>query len=174
MEKSTVLKKGISYVLDARKISPQKTSFSLEATKEECQALAEWYEIPAVLSVKADITAFSEGSVITVEGKLSIITRRECVITAEEFTQSATGDFTVLFSTSPIKEQQKPDIDLDEEPIEFLPRGQIYFKDIITEQFGLLLDPFPKNTDEPFEYREESAESGKENPFSVLKHLTKD
>lgn len=176
MEKSNVVQKGISYVLDARKISSQKTCFILQATNEECVALAQWYELPAVLSVQADICAFLDDNIITIEGHITASTRRECVITGEEFTQNTAGDFTLLFSTSPLPAHAHttPDIDLDEEPIEFLPRGQIYFKDIITEQFGLILDPFPKNTDKPFEYREENTESVKENPFSVLKHLTKD
>ena len=173
MEKLNVVQKGISYVLDTRKISSQKTGFKLIATEEDCRALADWYEIPAVLSVETDICTFLTDKIITLQGQMRISTRRECIITGEEFTQNANENFTLLFSTSPVPTQTNPDINLDEEPIEYLPRGQIYFKDIIFEQFGLMLDPFPKNTNKPFVYYEETTQVSKENPFSILKHLTK-
>ena len=82
----------------------------------------------------------------------------------------------MLFSTSkqPMVNEVVLDIDITEEPIEFLPRPQIYFKDIVFEQFGLNLDAFPRKTDELFVYKEEEEPTEKENPFSVLKHLTKE
>ena len=62
---------------------------------------------------------------------------------------------------------------MDEDDVDFVENGRIYFYDIIQEQFGLALNPFPKKTKEAFSYYELKAEDVVENPFAVLKHLTK-
>lgn len=174
MKKSNMNEKGINYVLDTRQINDKKQSITLFATESEKTELAKWYEIPAIKSLSVEMNVHKKEDIITVQGKISAETDRECVITGKIFEQPLSADFTLLFSTTPAPQQPlETDIDMEEEPAEYLPRGQIYFKDIVTEQFGLNLDPFPKSTNEFFEYRENDTVTEKENPFAVLKRLTK-
>ncbi len=171
MEKSNTTQKGISFVLDTRQLTEKTNTFSLTATPKEREDLAQWFDLPQINSLQVNISTYKKEDVIHVDGYLTADVIRECVVSGDEFTQKTMGDFNLLFSTS--QQTQSEDIDMEEEIIEFLPRGQIYFKEIITEQFGLFLDPFPKNTTDFFEYRENDAETVKENPFTVLKGLTK-
>ncbi len=173
MEKSNTSQKGISFVLDTRQLTEKASAFILTATPQERESLAKWYNLPAIQALQVDIKAYKKEAVIHIDGQLSADAVRECVISGDEFTEKTTGEFNLLFTTSPQESTSEADIDMEEEIIEFLPRGQIYFKDLITEQFGLFLNPFPQNTADFFEYRETNAEEEKENPFAVLKRLTK-
>lgn len=176
MEKSLQMKKDISFSLDVRTIPPLGSDLTLEATPDECTFLARHYGVLAVhsLSVRAHISIKDE--IVIVDGFLKASVRQSCVVTLEEFDQAVRGEFQLLFSANKqivAEQENKIDFDPDEEPIELIQKGHIYFKELITEQLGLYLDPFPKKTDEVFSYYEEKAEDIKENPFSVLKHLTK-
>ncbi len=173
MEKSNTPQKDISFVLDTRQLKEQKSLFKLVATPAECNALAQWFNLPKINTLTSDIQAYKKEDIIHIIGDLNADVMRECVISGDEFVQKTNGEFHLLFSTLQQSGTQSADIDMEEEIIEFLPRGQIYFKDIITEQFGLFLDPFPKNTTDFFEYRENDTEIEKENPFAILKRLTK-
>ena len=176
MENLQQEEKDIACVVDVRKITAQPTYIHMTATKEQCQALAEHFEIIAVDDLNADVKLLKKEDIIELTGTLKAHVKQECVVTLEPMENEVVGEFDMLFSTTkqPIVNESVLDIDVTEEPIEFLPRPQIYFKDIIFEQFGLNLDYFPRKTDELFVYREDSEPIEKENPFAVLKHLTKE
>ncbi len=176
MEKSDKTEKGISFVLDVRTIPLNGLKLHLQATPEECCFLAERYELPAVYAVSADLEVVADGELIDVHGVLSGRVRQTCVVSLEEFDNVLEGEFHALFSANRnlvLAQENKADFDPEEEPIEFIPKGQIYFKEVIAEQVGLNINPFPKKTDEIFTYYEVNPELEKENPFSVLKDLTK-
>lgn len=176
MEKLQQEQKDIACVVDVRKLTPQATQIRMTATKEQCQELAEHFEILAVRDLTVDVNLRKKEDVIEVRGSLKGHVIQECVVTLEPMDNEVLGEFEMLFSTTkqPCVNESVLDIDITEEPIEFLPRPQIYFKEIIFEQFGLNLDFFPRKTDELFVYKEDSEPVEKENPFSVLKHLTKE
>lgn len=176
MEKSKSTVKDISYVLDTRTIPSSGQTLELTATPEECAELAKRFELPTVHNLNCKIKLEKKEDIIQLKGFLSAQLIQECVVTLEPFENTLSGEFTLLFSTTPQPHisESIPDIDMEEEPVEFLPRGQLFFKEIIAEQFGLNINPFPKQTTELFEYREASAEDERENPFSILKHLTKE
>lgn len=176
MEKSLQLKKDISFSLDVRIIPQNGLKLILEATPAECAYLARHYDLPAIHSfcVQMQITSLNE--IIQVVGVLSASVCQNCVITLEEFDQLVQGDFKLLFSEDKRlveAQENQVDFDPDEEPIELIQKGHIYFKELLAEQLGLYLDPFPRKVQESFSYYEEKAETVRENPFSVLKHLTK-
>lgn len=176
MENFSKEKKSISYVLDTRNVSEKGVSFTLEASKEECEMLKQHYQLPNVHSFKADLTAVYKDDCVDVMGKMQTHVTQECVVTLEEFDKKITSDFHVIFSNSKAivdAQEKRLDTHPEEEPIELIESTNIYFKDIMMEQFGLMLDPFPRKTDEPFVYYESKIEDEVENPFSVLKHLTK-
>lgn len=176
MEKLQQEQKDIACVVDVRKITAQGTHICMTATKEQCRELAEHFEIIAVDNLTVDVKLRKKEDIIELTGTLKAQVQQECVVTLEPMDNEVSGDFEMLFSTikQPIVNESVLDIDISEEPVEFLPRGQIYFKDIVFEQFGLNLDEFPRKTEELFVYREDTEPIEKENPFAVLKHLTKE
>ena len=176
MEKSQQEQKDISCVVDVRKISSQGTHIHMTATPDQCQEIANHFEIISVENLAAHVFLRKKEDIIELTGNIHAQVCQECVVTLEPMNNTVSGEFEMLFSTTkqPSISESVLDIDITEEPIEFLPRGQIYFKEIIFEQFGLNLDAFPRKTEELFIYRESPEETEKENPFSVLKHLTKE
>jgi len=176
MEKTAKKEKDISFVLDARTVTKQGRDFLLLANKSQCQELAEFYELPAVKNLSFEFNACLADDVIELTGVLKANIVQTCVVTSEEFEENINYPFVLLFSEDEnivLTKENKIDFSPDDECIELIKNGRIYFSEIVREQFGLSLNPFPKKTEEPFAYYEEKVEDVKENPFAVLKHLTK-
>ena len=176
MEKTVKKEKDIAFVLDARTVTKQGKDFLLVANKAQCQELAEFYELPAVKKLSFSFNALLADDVIELNGVLKADVVRTCVVTSDEFEEKINYPFVLLFSEDEdvvLMQENKVDFSPDDESIELIKNGRIYFAEIVREQFGLSLDPFPKKTNAPFVYYEEKVEDVKENPFAVLKHLTK-
>lgn len=177
MEKLVKKEKDISFVLDMRTITKKGSSFILTATKAQCDELALFYELPAINQLTFEFEAFLNKEGLTeIRGFLKANVVEICVVSTDKFEECLKNDVTLLFSEDEayVKMQEnRVDFSPEEELVEYAKNGRIYFLDVVREQLGLMLNPFPKKTDEPFSYYEEKAEEIKENPFSVLKHLTK-
>ena len=176
MEKTAKIEKDISFVLDARTVTKQGKDYLLVANKTQCKDLAEFYEVPAVKNISFGFNASLVDDVIELNGVLKANVVRICVVSSEEFIEEIDYPFVLLFSEDEnvvLTQENKVDFSPDDESIELIKNGRIYFYEIVREQLGLSLNPFPKKTDEPFAYYEEKVEGVKENPFAVLKHLTK-
>lgn len=173
MEKSQESKKDISFTLDVRKIPLNGLSLSFAASDDQKQKLALLFDVPKIHTFDATAHLQQKGRLIELTGSFSSKITQLSVVSLESFKNTVSGDFLLLFSTHKEDATDSPDIDLDEEPVEFLPRPILDFYPIFTEQFGLYLDSFPRKEGESFEYRETSEKSEKQNPFSVLKGLTK-
>lgn len=174
--KNVKKEKDISFVLDARMVTKNGLSFLLKATKQQCLDLAKFYELPALNNLIFEFSIHLKDDLIVLNGFLDADVVETCVVTNENFKEHIHQTVSLLFSEDEnvIKAQEsKMDFSPDEELIDFIENGRIYFLEIVQEQFGLALNPFPKKTDEPFVYYEEKNEAVKTNPFSVLKHLTK-
>ncbi len=167
--------KGISFLLETRQITQKTKQLSLEASQKERDALAEFYDLPLLSSLVADLKITRIGEVIEVKGVLRASFQQICVVSNEPFDQNMNADFTVLFTDRPraLTQSKAYDVDMEEEYVEPVQHGRINLKEVISEQFGLNLNPFPKKTEGYFEYYEEKSSDEKKNPFSVLKELTK-
>ncbi len=170
MEKLTESKKDLSFTLDMRKIPSVGLDLTFSASQEELQNLASRFDIPRVKNYQAVVHLEKQGKIIQMSGSFSALVEQECVVTLDLFENTVSGEFLLLLSDekSPAAKEEK--ITLNDEPIEYCSRGIIAFRDLLGEQFGLNLNPFPHKTNQPFEYRE--AESGEKNPFYILKDLT--
>ncbi len=171
MEKLTESKKDLSFTLDMRKIPAAGIDLSFSAAHETLHYLATRFDVPAVKNYQAHVHLERKGKIIQMSGSFSALVEQECVVTLEVFENTVSSDFLLLLSDEKPLETKEEKINLTDEPIEYCPHGIIPFRDLLGEQFGLNLDPFPRQTNQPFEYRE--ADNEPQNPFSVLKELTK-
>lgn len=167
--------KGISFLLETRQITQKPKNLLLEASQKEREVLAKFYELPLLSSLVADLKITRIGEVIEIKGLLKASFQQICIVSNEPFDQNMNIDFIALFTDRPraLAESKTYDVDMDEDYVEPVQNGRINLKDVISEQFGLNLDPFPKKTEGYFEYYEEKYSDEKKNPFSVLKELTK-
>ncbi len=176
MKKSPTLEKDTSFALDTRTITPAGLNLNLTATPQQCQYYAKYFDIHAIKNLALKLHIFAKEDVFFVKGTLNATLNQECVVSLSPFENTINADIYLCFSQNQaLVEAQnlKIDFDINDEPIDLIPKGIIYFKDVIAEQLGLNIDPFPKNTEEAFEYYEQKSENTKINPFAVLNQLTK-
>lgn len=167
------MKTNLFQILDVSKIPLKGLTFDLIATAQELNTLAERFELPAVKSfhVTGSITG---DHILKVSADIRAQITQICVITLKEFDADFKTHFEEFFSEKGVDydTEQDFDIDMEEDVSDMIKNGKLNLGEIIAQQFGLALDPFPRSTDETFEYIEE-APGQKQNPFKGLKDLLK-
>ena len=126
--------------------------YQLQASKEECLKLSERFDVPQILSLKAEISLFRD-DFVHVKGKILAHMCRQSVVSLKKITEQMDETFDVLFSEPPIPET--------DEIVDEIHQGRIDLGEVISEQFGLALNPFPHAPDEKegYVYMEEDSSS---------------
>ena len=169
------MKKELTYPIDVRTITNKGNTIHFEADTAECAALAERFNLPQVLSLKADLNVRRAG-LIVLEGSFCARLIQTCVVSLENFETTLEVPFKVFFDPALKKENnQIIDIDIGDEEAEPVQNGMIDAGAVVAEQFGLHLDLFPKKTKEIFVYEDPLSpeEEQQRHPFCVLKNLIK-
>lgn len=167
------MRTNLFQTIDVKTIPVNGITFTLTATEEECRALAERFDLPAVYSFELSGTV-KGNDILRYDGRFEAKVVRECVVSLEEFEQTVLGEFSELFSESgtDFSVETNFDIDMDdEETVDLIKNGRLEIGEIAAQQFALNLDPFPKKEEGVFEYTE--AVMDKTNPFEILKNLKK-
>lgn len=125
------------------KIRPQGLAVLVQATPEECAAVAARMDLPAINSLECQyrLTTAEDGVSVLAEGRLRAEVIRICVVSAEEFPALVEQDFSVRFVPAGT-EQEHLDPDLPDE----IPYAAdtIDLGEATAEQLGLELDPYPR------------------------------
>ncbi len=161
----------------------------IEANNEERHALAERFDLLSLSSLRAEIRVVpsDDGSSVRLEGRLWAEAVQPCVVTLAPVATRIDAPFQRAFGTSarenweyaapPAGEGEKGQTLTDEDvPIEPLEGDSIDLGKIVSEQFGLELDPFPRSKGTRFEGFSTDGDISfagqkKENPFAVLEKL---
>ena len=166
MEKTKKDEKGLNKILFLGEIGVDGWSDEFRATPTQCAKIAARFEIPHVQNLVARVNVIIEGDLIRVFGHIRANLQRECVVSLELCEERLDTDFEALFSENVplIKEGEMKD---DIEPID---RGRLDIFDIIAEQIGLNMNPFPHKIGVDGDYTEEKQTN---RPFANLKNLIK-
>ena len=160
---------GIKKVLVVGAIGPDGWFDKLQATPSECEAISKRLKIPGVKKLCATIRINWKNDIICVQGHLSAQLLRECVVSLDLFTEIIDTDFEALFSEdSPTTEKE---VEM-KDAIDPIDRGRLDLFEILTEQVGLTMDPFPHKPGVSGNYAEFSQHLGHK-PFSNLKKMIK-
>jgi len=167
MEKSKKNEKGLNKVLFLGEIGPQGWHDSFVATPAQCDKIAARFEIPKVKSLSARVQAILDGDLLRLSGHLNAKLERICVASLEHFDETLDTDFEALFSENAplIKDGEMKD---DVEPID---RGRLDIFEIVAEQVGLNMNPFPRCPEASGDYIEDGGNT--HHPFANLKNLIK-
>ena len=167
MEKNKKNEKGLNKVLFLGEILSDGWQMDFVATPEQCKKIANRFEIPAVKSLMGQIHVFLNDDVVHVGGHIQARLERICVVTLVPFIEQLDTDFEALFAENVplIKNGEMKD---DIEPID---RGRLDIFDIVAEQVGLHMDPFPRREGAAGNYIEQGDISYR--PFANLKNLIK-
>jgi hypothetical protein len=155
-----------SRLVPVEKIGPGGLCRAVEASAEECVALAGRFGVPAVVSLACDFTLrrgddAARGEVIA-DGALRAVLARTCVITLEDFEQPMAGRFQVVFVWSGTEREDTLAEEADEIPYD---GAMIDLGEAAAEQVALDLDPYPRAPGAvlPDEARDDTA-----SPFAAL------
>ena len=161
MEKNKIFEKKLTVdVVVAGLKAP--TEYILEASGKELSALAKRFQVEKIHSLKAHLTVYPS-EIVRITGKVEALTRRECVISLEKFDEKMAEDFEVLYADNPPSES--------DEIIDTIDKGRIHLGEIVAEQYGLALNPFPKKPGVKNPYQDVAEE--RERPFANLKKILK-
>lgn len=154
-----------------RSLSAPKT-MKIEATAEECAALAEALDVISIESLKAEATLKPwRGEGVRVSGTVSGGVTQACVVTLEPVAGHVSEEFDRRFHPD-IVESEEVVVDPDEpDPPEALESHEIDVGAIALEHFALGLDPYPRAPGVEFEIEADADDEEEPSPFAVLAAL---
>ena len=163
MKKSEIFEKKMTLdVVVAGLKAPQ--GYVLEASEKELISLAKRFDVEKIHYLKANITVYPN-DIVRVAGKIKALTRRQCVLSLESFDEKMAEEFEVLYA-----ESNNLPSDTDE-IIDVIDKGRIHLGDVVAEQYGLALNPFPKKPGVKNVF--EDVEEQTQKPFADLKEMMK-
>jgi uncharacterized metal-binding protein YceD (DUF177 family) len=145
---------------------------SVEATPEECAALARRLGLPGLIALAARFRITRQrGEAFLAQGEIHARAVRTCVVSLEDFTEESDFPFTIRFVT---EESEIPDdleaLALEDGPDEVLyENGALDLGEAAVQEYALSLSPYPRKPGVSFEERLED----EGNAFSALKKLTR-
>ncbi len=135
----------LSRPLLAERIGTAPFAVQVEASAEECQALATRMHIPAVLALSCDyLLRRDPAEAIHAEGRLTARVVQVCVVTLDEFEAEITEPFAVRFVPEGTESEE-----IDPEAEDEIPYAgsMIDLGEAAAEQLALALDPYPRRPD---------------------------
>lgn len=154
----------------------------IEATGEECAALARRFGILSVETLTASLRlkVLSGGDLVRVRGYLHARVTQACVVTLEPVPEIIDEAFELLYGPDPGQDSDEIVLDLESsDPPEPIVGNTIDIGEAVAEHLALALTPFPRKEDAEFaesQWPKAGPETGPEekpNPFAALAGLKK-
>lgn len=141
---------GFSRLINVEGLGRDPIKINIQATKEECKSLADDLGIISLSDIEMSgvLRRQQKTDKIEVSAALKAQAMQACVVTLEPVSQAIDVEFTVYYTFD--KEDVVSDevdyvVGMDEEDLpELIVNGQIDAIDIVAEQIGLALDPYPR------------------------------
>ena len=169
-------KPEFSRLFPSEKLRDRPMQERIEATEEECAALAQRLDIVAIKHFAADLALQRArgGTVVEAAGTLEADVVYTCVVTLEPFESHIRDRFTSYFARpDQIPKPENEDVEDERAPEPIGPGGEIDLGELAAQHLSLALDPYPRKPGAVFNppRLEEPAPSPKKNPFIVLAGL---
>lgn len=150
------------------RIGPSGLNITVDASPEECAALAERMHLPAIHSLHCEFRLTDEGrGHFAARGHLRARITQTCVITLEEFDTEIDEAFQIRFVPAGEETAVIDPEDDDDLPYE---GNSIDLGEAAAEQLALTLDPYPRS---PGAELPTEAQDDAPNPFAALAALRK-
>ncbi|UUX50220.1 YceD family protein [Nisaea acidiphila] len=157
-------------------LKKRKTHFDIEATPEECRALAERFGLPGIarISAAASVERLAKDKAVRIEGTISAGLTYLSVVSLEPFEAELNAPFSEVL-TGDLSEAGLPEVDLppDDENMGVIEDGGFDLGEVVSQNLALLLEEHPRAPEEDeapdgVVWSDGDAEEEKENPFSIL------
>lgn len=163
---------------NVREMVPEGATETINATPDECDAIAARFGVGSVFSLSATIgiQSWKRGG-FRARGDASAKVTQICVVTLEPFEQVVHASLDQVF----VEKSGKLAVDntdivvsIDEEDFGYVDEGNIELGEFAVEALILELDPYPRKQGAEFSLSttgETADEANRENPFAALKLL---
>ena len=159
----------LSRPVDVMNIPPRGQEAHVEATAEECAALARDFGLQGIRRLSGDFKLTDSAKGIHVTGLVKASITQICVVTLEAFDSDVEEEVEVDFA-EPRGMPAEPPTDIHEyEPPDEIVNGQVDLGALTSEFLALGLDPYPRKPGADFEYRDPA--DAKDSPFTALGKL---
>jgi len=159
----------LSRLIDVMKIPPRGQDVQVEATAEECAALARDFGLPGIQALSGDYQLQTSAKGIHVTGLVRAAITQICVMTLDPFDSTIEEEVEVDFAESSGMPAEPPTDVNEYEPPDEIVNGQIDLGALTAEFLALGLDPYPRKPGVDFSYRDPADE--KDSPFAALNKL---
>lgn len=150
-------------------LRPEGADVTVEATPEECEALAADFGLPAIRSLVGRFRLAGSARRVEVTGRVAAEVTQICVVTLDEFETSVEEEVEVDFVAG-AERAADADVPGDPDAPDALVNGQVDLGALAAEFLALGLDPYPRKPGVTFQ--QDEADSGSGSPFQALKPLT--
>lgn len=152
--------------LPFERVGPNGLDVTVEATPEECAALAERMKLPAIQRLVCTFHLSPLGTRrVLATGRLEAEVTQTCVVTLEDFAESLTEDFRIRFVP---EDEIAEELELDDDDEVPFGNGVLDLGEAAAEQLGLGLDPYPRMPGAELPSPDEADEA---RPFGALDRL---
>ncbi|MBE7249142.1 MAG: DUF177 domain-containing protein [Actinomycetospora chiangmaiensis] len=159
----------LSRPVDVGRLPRGRAEVTVEASAEECAALAGDFGIPAIRDLTARFVLSGTTSRLTVTGTVEAMVTQVCTVTLEPFEAPVREPVEVVYSDAPPPEEpEEASSEGAPEPPDAIANGRIDLGALTAEFLALGLDPYPRKPGVSFEPVQAGAESG---PFEALRRL---
>lgn len=172
------MQKDFSYTLKIDDLKQTEQNYHIQANNENLALLKDIFKVEKVLFFAADISLKLNHKAhrLDIKGQVKADFILKSVISLEDFEKTYVAPFAYFYDTS-LTYQDLRDMDLavfDDAP-DIIENGQIDLVQIAIEQLSLILDDYPRQDGETFEFQSEFDDETTKitHPFAVLKKLKK-
>jgi uncharacterized metal-binding protein YceD (DUF177 family) len=166
----------LSRPLHVEKISAGGVEEAILANEEERKKLSERFGLLSLPMLEAQLAvAHARGGMFAVKGHMSADVVQQCVVTLEPLPAHIEQDIDILYADPEFLEpgESPPHaLDVDDEETEAIVNGIIDLGELVSQNLGIALDPYPRKPGLAFveaEYGE--APEAMPNPFAKLAEL---
>ncbi len=169
----------LSRPFDVQTLGGGEVRIEIVASAEERAALARRFDLLALDDLRGALRVVGSGAgVVRVSGTVEAIVEQTCVVTLEPMRSTIRGAVERSFRerADVAEEPAEIELQLEEDEPDPLIDGRIDLGEVVAEQLGLEIDPFPRRPGAVFEPPSEaSGEEGEGNagPFARLVELKK-
>jgi uncharacterized metal-binding protein YceD (DUF177 family) len=167
-----------SRILSVARLSPKGVEEYLEAKPAERKALAKRFDIVEVKSLKAFLTLIPKPQeVIDVTGKIEVTIVQNCVVTLEPLVNRMELEINLTFVPEEQNDKGGGEAVIDDlsDEIEVFSGGKIDIGEMVAQQVGVNIDPYPRKPNAVLPVTEFGALSEKKpQPFAKLVDVMKD
>lgn len=165
-----------SRLLHLEAVPPEGVTIQLQASPEECSALAARFNLVELATLSGDVRVerVDLTASFLVTGRLAADAVQTCVVTLEPVGAKIEAEFDRLFSRDlPAETDGEVEIDAEAETPEPLVENRLDLGEILAEELSLALEPYPRAPDAERHLARFGGEpgDGTRSPFGALAGL---